>query len=147
VQGDAINLQRIAQNLVLNALKYTECGGVNVTWNACEVEGRQRWAFTISDTGPGFQNAAAAPLAGGIEESTAEAKAVEHPYDKTGLHDESAWSSVPAPGRTSEPAGEGIGLAIVKRLCELLDATLELESEAGRGSVFRVELPRYYSAD
>ena len=147
VQGDAINLQRIAQNLVLNALKYTACGGVNVTWNALEIEGRQRWAFTISDTGPGFQNAAAAPLAGAIEESTAEAKAVEHPSEKTGLRDESACTSVPALGREPEPAGEGIGLAIVKRLCELLDATLELESEPGRGSVFRVELPRYYPAD
>ncbi|HZH81795.1 MAG TPA: sensor histidine kinase [Phototrophicaceae bacterium] len=147
VQGDAINLQRIAQNLVLNALKYTACGGVNVTWNAFEVEGRQRWALTISDTGPGFQNAAAAPLAGAIEESTAEAKAVEHPSEQTEVRDESGSSGVSDVARAPEPAGEGIGLAIVKRLCELLDATLELESEPGRGSVFRVELPRYYPAD
>jgi signal transduction histidine kinase len=147
VQGDAINLQRIAQNLILNALKYTARGGVNVAWNALEVEGRQRWAFTISDTGPGFQNAGAAPLAGAIEESTAEAKAVEHSPEGSEPCDQGASSSVTAPGQAPEPAGEGIGLAIVKRLCELLDATLELESEPGRGSVFRVELPRYYPAD
>jgi signal transduction histidine kinase len=148
VQGDAVNLQRIAQNLVLNALKYTSSGGVHVTWNAFEIEGRQRWAFTIADTGPGFQNAAAAPLARAIEESTAEAKAVEQSSAQTKPHTETLSSSPHAlGGRTPEPAGEGIGLAIVKRLCELLDATLELESEVGRGSVFRVELPSYYPVD
>jgi len=103
--------------------------------------------LTISDTGPGFQNAAAAPLAGAIEESTAEAKAVEHASEQTEVRDESGSSGVSDVARAPEPAGEGIGLAIVKRLCELLDATLELESEPGHGSVFRVELPRYYPAD
>jgi signal transduction histidine kinase len=42
--------------------------------------------------------------------------------------------------------GEGIGLSIVKRLCELLDASLELQSEAGRGTIVRVVLPRHYAA-
>jgi signal transduction histidine kinase len=40
--------------------------------------------------------------------------------------------------------GEGIGLAIVKRLCELLEATLELESR-DVGTTFRVSLPRKYT--
>ena len=149
VQGDASNLQRIAQNLILNALKYTGSGGVTVSWNSFETEGRQRWAFTIADTGPGFQSSAAAPLAGAIEESTAEAKAVEGSPETAAIH-----GDTPPPAimhglarKDPEPPGEGIGLAIVKRLCELLDATLELQSEFGRGSVFRVELPRSYAAD
>jgi signal transduction histidine kinase len=44
--------------------------------------------------------------------------------------------------------GEGIGLSIVKRLCELLDASLELASSRETGTTFRVVLPRSYpSAD
>jgi len=42
------------------------------------------------------------------------------------------------------PAGEGIGLSIVKRLCELLDASLELETAPGEGTTFRVVLPSAY---
>ena len=42
--------------------------------------------------------------------------------------------------------GEGIGLSIVKRLCELLDASVELESKPGEGTTFRVVLPRRYDA-
>ena len=45
----------------------------------------------------------------------------------------------------SEVPGEGVGLSIVKRLCELLDASLELETSPGKGSTFRVILPRYYA--
>jgi signal transduction histidine kinase len=41
--------------------------------------------------------------------------------------------------------GEGIGLSIVKRLCELLDASLELETAPGSGSTFRVAFPRSYT--
>jgi signal transduction histidine kinase len=37
-------------------------------------------------------------------------------------------------------------LSIVKRLCELLDASMELESHPGRGTTFRVIFPRHYSA-
>jgi signal transduction histidine kinase len=40
--------------------------------------------------------------------------------------------------------GEGIGLSIVKRLCELLDASLEMASSAEKGTTFRVVFPRYY---
>jgi signal transduction histidine kinase len=36
---------------------------------------------------------------------------------------------------------EGVGLQIVKQLCELLDANLDIESVKGRGTLFRVRLP------
>lgn len=41
--------------------------------------------------------------------------------------------------------GEGIGLMIVKRLCELLDATLELQSTPDQGTTFRVTFPARYA--
>jgi signal transduction histidine kinase len=51
------------------------------------------------------------------------------------------------PVRTaSEQPSEGVGLSIVKRLCELLDASMELETKAGSGSTFRIIFPRQYSA-
>jgi signal transduction histidine kinase len=40
--------------------------------------------------------------------------------------------------------GEGIGLSIVKRLCELLDATMELDSRVDEGTAVRIHLPRKY---
>ena len=154
VQGDVVNIQRIAQNLILNALKYTHRGGVRVVWQALETDGLQRWMFTIEDTGPGFQNGGAAPLADAIAESTAEAEAVDGTMREVNEPTTPPMSAPagrspvsPGAGRVVQTPGEGIGLAIVKRLCELLDATVELESEFGRGSIFRVVLPRYYDGD
>jgi signal transduction histidine kinase len=43
------------------------------------------------------------------------------------------------------PSGEGIGLSIVKRLCELLDASIEIQSADGQGTTFRVIFPRRYT--
>jgi signal transduction histidine kinase len=149
VQGDAVHIRRIAQNLILNAVKYTGQGGVTVTWEALETEGLQRWAFSIEDTGPGIPSDAIAPLASAIEESTLEAQAVEK--GSADLESSSAGTKAapvmppPVPrGDAPQQPGEGVGLAIVKRLCELLDATLELKSDFQRGSAFRVVLPRHY---
>jgi hypothetical protein len=52
-------------------------------------------------------------------------------------------SSDPLPMRPHH--GEGVGLSIIKRLCELLDARLELISSGESGTIFRVVLPRSYS--
>ena len=44
--------------------------------------------------------------------------------------------------------GEGIGLSIVKRLCELLDASMEMDSTPGEGTSLRIVFPRrYHSAE
>ena len=43
-------------------------------------------------------------------------------------------------------AGEGIGLSIVKRLCEMLDATIEMQSVKDQGTTFRILFPRHYAS-
>jgi signal transduction histidine kinase len=45
-----------------------------------------------------------------------------------------------------QEAGEGIGLSIVKRLCDMLDATIELKSEPHMGTTFRILFPRHYNS-
>lgn len=48
---------------------------------------------------------------------------------------------------TPSPPGEGIGLSIIKRLCELLEASLELISSGDNGTAFRVVFPLAYQRD
>jgi signal transduction histidine kinase len=145
VQGDPGKIHRIAQNLILNALKYTEQGGVRVTWAEHGTEGLARWTLCVQDTGSGFQTGSVTPLAQALKESTEEAQAL----DTAGDTEESAVRA--EPGLVSQSArkpdyesGEGIGLSIVKRLCELLDASVEVETEPGKGSTFRIIFPRLY---
>ena len=53
-------------------------------------------------------------------------------------------SDVSAAARAPVRHGEGIGLSIVKRLCQILDATLALDSTPARGTTFTIVLPRRY---
>jgi signal transduction histidine kinase len=108
--GDAVKIRRIAQNLILNAVKFTRQGGITVSWGDSDALDPKRWQMSIADTGPGF---------------------VPHTAGQ-------------AP-RVHEEAGEGIGLSIVKRLCELLDATIDVRSEVGVGTTFRILFPRTYA--
>lgn len=103
VEGDLVKARRIAQNLLLNALKYTNEGGVSVTWKETE-DGHL--LLCVQDSGPGLE-----------QKPTAS---------------------------NDQTQGEGIGLSIVKRLCELLDAKLVIESKAGVGTTFRVFFPLHY---
>jgi signal transduction histidine kinase len=140
VVGDAVKIQRIAQNLLLNALKYTREGSVVVTWGASGSADGDRWLLQVADTGPGFHAGPGAPLAGALEDATQEAREVE--AQVRGTH--AAPRDEPDDRAVRQRRGEGIGLSIVKRLCELLDATLEMESEVDRGTVVRVRFPRAY---
>ncbi len=149
IDGDPEKIQRIVQNLVLNALKVTEQGGVKVTWEATDNERRPQWALCVQDTGPGFKRGAATPLEHALKRATDEAHIVEqrnHPPSDANPQAESAptLASQTAPSSGLAPAGEGIGLSIVKRLCEMLDASLELESSEGEGTTFRITFPRRY---
>jgi signal transduction histidine kinase len=134
--GDAVKIRRIAQNLILNAVKYTNSGGISVSWGDSGPNDSKRWILNIQDTGPGFHTASAQPLAASLEPGTeANPMAAHH----TGLEDTTA--------RTLRgDAGEGIGLSIVKRLCDMLDASIEMQSIKDQGTTFRILFPRHYAS-
>ena len=150
VNGDPVKIRRVAQNLLLNALKYTLHGGVKVTWGEDEADPAQRWVLCVQDTGPGLASGHFSSLTTALEEATDAAQLVEEKAEQAGDPSANAepaplldsWSSQLS---TPAPSGEGIGLSIVKRLCELLDAGLELVTEPGKGTTFRVTFPRRYS--
>jgi len=142
VEGDAVKVRRVVQNLLLNALKYTRVGGVVVTWGDSDVRDEARWRLTIVDTGPGFHSGPGSPLANALSQATVQG----HPETggtSGGVDAEVATSDA---GDVMPVPGEGIGLSIVKRLCELLNASVELESAPDQGTTFRILLPRSYAA-
>ena len=144
IDGDADKVRRLLKNLLINALKYTEHGGVTVSWGAEE----KNWWLMVKDTGPGLSAGSGAPMLEGLQEATASAK--ETDVKSAAIKGEASHvltqpQDSPAPARPAhQPDGEGIGLSIVKRLCELLDASLEIASSAAMGTTFRVVFPRHY---
>jgi signal transduction histidine kinase len=166
VEGDAIKVRRIAQNLALNALKYTEKGGVLVSCSEVSAGEVPRWALCVQDTGVGLDSGAVAPLSQALSAATREAHAVARETALTAANEPRAAVSVqhgsdPPTLPSGSPSGprnggaqrgdsgqpsEGVGLSIVKRLCELLDASMELETQPGRGTTFRIIFPRHYPA-
>jgi signal transduction histidine kinase len=146
VAGDQAKVLRIAQNLLLNAFKATMQGGVRLLWEARD----GHWTLSVQDTGPGMTRGPAAPLERALKLATEEAREVEASHTGPGA---AASATSPAPVLASQSehrspqalSGEGIGLSIVKRLCELLDASLEIDTAAGAGTTFRVSFPRSYA--
>ncbi|MBD2702466.1 HAMP domain-containing histidine kinase [Spirosoma sp. BT702] len=147
-ETDPVKLQRIIQNLLLNALKYTSTGFISISW---ALENDARWIVSIQDSGPGLPSALATVF-GDLLKPTVEATSV------LSVDAAEPVAVLPINVPTIPPSeelrvmghqanqGEGIGLQIVKRLCELLKASLEIESITGRGTLFRVRLPIRYSA-
>jgi signal transduction histidine kinase len=142
VEGDSKKVRRILQNLALNAIKYTTTGGVTVSLGE---EASGSWWLMIKDTGPGLLAGPGAPLAGALKEATASARESDD-NAATGESSHVLPASMATPVRhpSRQQPGEGIGLSIVKRLCDLLDASLELASSADVGTTFRIVFPRSY---
>lgn len=125
--GDAVKVRRIAQNLILNAIKYTQQGSVSIKWQALnsDQENSPFWEFTISDTGTGLPPHLLSKLTASVLPVDTDAESDENQQANTDGH------------------GEGIGLFIVKRLCELLCAELYVDSSPA-GTEFRIVLPQSY---
>jgi signal transduction histidine kinase len=123
-EGDAVKIRRIAQNLILNAVKFTREGGITVKWGDSDANDPKRWALSIQDTGPGLHSDAGQPMSNALEGKP-----------ELGRQEDSGTSD----------GGEGIGLSIVKRLCDMLDASIELKSVERVGTTFRILFPRQYS--
>lgn len=111
VWSDPIVFERILRNLVDNAIKYTERGSVTVLASRAGPVAR----IEVRDTGKGIPQAE-------------QARVFEEFYQ------------LDNPGRDRDQ-GLGLGLSIVRRLADLVNSPLHLESEPGRGSVFAWEVP------
>ncbi len=152
VEGDRAKVHRIVQNLVLNAIKYTPRGGINVRWETSQESDTRRWMVSVQDTGSGFNGALGASVMNRLRVATQGAQQIEATAVAEGTssnQDEPAVTlASQSPYLPSSPlqeqVGEGIGLSIVKGLCDLMDATLEVETSRGQGSTFRVTFPCSY---
>jgi signal transduction histidine kinase len=135
VDCDPVQLQRIIQNLVLNALKHTPSGYVSVSWTK---ENESRWIVSVQDSGLGLPTAT---KVGSLPQLLAPSSESTAAY---GLANPTADAQEAATTQAAHSAfahkGEGIGLSIVKGLCELLRAQLEIESQPGVGTLFRIRL-------
>jgi signal transduction histidine kinase len=142
VKGDPTRVRRLAQNLLLNALKYTSTGGVTLSWGM----EKENWWLVVKDTGPGMLAGPGAPMVVGLKEATASAR--ESDVKAAAVEGRSSHVLTPPSGASTSTAqqhpGEGVGLSIVKRLCELLDASLEMASSAKTGTSFRIVFPLRY---
>ncbi len=111
VLADPERVEQVMVNLVGNALRYTQAGSIVVS---AWSQHKQIW-IAVSDTGLGIA-----------------AEDLPHVFERF-------WRSDRSRDRAS--GGTGIGLAISRRLVELQDGTIEVESELGKGSTFRFALP------
>ncbi|NIJ52526.1 CheR family methyltransferase [Dyadobacter arcticus] len=132
VEGDQVKVGRIAQNLILNALRYTSEGGVSVNWQALPPSGELpvlAWEFSVSDTGRGIPQKLLSNLTD---------------YDYGQVYEPESHDLLSQMQDLEGGQGEGIGLFIVKRLCELLGAKMHVESLPDTGTAFRIIIPQTY---
>jgi CheY-like chemotaxis protein/anti-sigma regulatory factor (Ser/Thr protein kinase) len=112
VFADPTRLKQALINLVVNAIKYNREGGE--VFIKSETTNENRIKIHIIDTGPGID--------------TDKQKLLFEPFERLGVED-------------SGIEGTGIGLTITKKLLNLMNGTISLKSEMGKGSQFTIELP------
>lgn len=116
LRTDRVKLKMVLKNLVGNAVKFTDQGEVGLSATAQD-DGIE---FAITDTGVGIPPEAQV--------------LIFEPFRQLEV------------SRARLRGGAGLGLYIVKRLLDALGGTVSVESEVGRGSIFRVWLPREAAA-
>ena len=113
VMTDSHKLQQVLSNLVSNAVKFTSVGSVSVFASTIDDE---RWSIEVRDTGIGIS-----------------ADALKYIFDEFRQVDDRLTRSY---------SGTGIGLAITRKITDLLEGKIEVRSTPGGGSVFKITLPR-----
>ena len=115
VVADEAALARVLHNLVGNAVKFTDAGGVTVSARTERAPGGARVVLEVRDTGIGIDAAFLPRMFGEFEQESSGA------------------------GRQYE--GAGLGLALSRQLVERMGGTITVESEKGVGTAFTVSLP------
>ncbi|MCC5927893.1 MAG: response regulator [Cyclobacteriaceae bacterium] len=122
VKGDIIKLSQVFNNLVSNAVKFTEKGTVEIKVSLKqETDDLSHIKFVIKDTGVGI------------------------PKDKLSMIFEPFKQALKSTNRMY--GGTGLGLSIVKNLVDLHKGTIEVKSEEGKGTIFTLVLPLQKNGD
>lgn len=112
--GDELRIKQVLNNLLSNAIKYTENGYIKLSVSHEIKDEATMLRFAVEDTGQGIK-----------------------PEDQERLFAEFVRFNADK-NRTTE--GTGLGLSIAKRLVEMMDGTIAVESEYGKGSTFIVTI-------
>jgi len=112
VRCDEGKLRQILINLLGNAVKFTDVGGISVRASRSRTDGKTIVVIDVADSGPGVD--------------ADDAERIFEPFEQTG---------------TTMRSGTGLGLPISRQFARLMGGDLTISSEAGEGSVFRLELP------
>ncbi len=118
IYSDPARLRQVIDNLLTNAIKYTERGGISIQASLAEDTSILR--LEISDTGVGIA-----------------------PEDMARLF-EPFWR---APATAGMAEGSGLGLAVVRSLVDLMGGAIRIHSEVGQGTCVVVEVPIAEGAD
>lgn len=119
--GDVLKYNQVLTNLLRNAFKFTQKGGVSVRYKEQQIGDRLKIFIEIEDTGIGI------------------------PQDKL-IHIFERFSQVET-GYTRKYEGTGLGLAISKMLVDNLGGSITVESTEGMGTVFKVNFSFYKVQD
>ncbi|WP_421917582.1 response regulator [Mesorhizobium sp.] len=115
ITADPGRVRQVLLNLIGNAIKFTDSGGVLVSIARARTETTDRLCFTIADTGPGLRD-----------------EDMERIFEEFEQADGTS---------TRTHGGAGLGLAISRRLVTAMGGTISVSSRLGQGSEFVVEIP------
>lgn len=115
VRGDPMRVRQVLNNLISNAMKFTETGAITLRLNAWSEEpGGHAVLISVEDTGPGM--------------TTDQVARLFTPFDQT------------VSGVSAAHGGTGLGLAISRQMAELMGGRVTVRTRPGAGSSFTLSL-------
>jgi signal transduction histidine kinase len=115
IQSDRVRLSRLLTNLLANAIRYTSTGHVEFVTSWLQDPAGRQLCLAVQDTGAGILPEEQESIFQAFERGSA--------------------------GRSDSSGGSGLGLTVVDRLVQELRLTLEMSSDVGRGTSFRLIIP------
>lgn len=119
IMGDDLRIRQLILNLLENGIKFTQQGYVQLKVNYCDSHNAQL-CISVEDTGKGIEKELIPTLF--------------KPYTKLDVNN-------------SKNSGVGLGLAICQNLVDMMDGSIHVDSEVGKGSSFTIKLPVKTSVD
>lgn len=117
--GDKIRVKQVVNNLLSNAIKYTDQGYIKVNVKCINQNDNCILFISVEDSGQGIKSE--------------NIKRLFNKFDRLDIE------------RNTTTEGTGLGLAITKKLIDLMNGTINVESQFGKGSIFVAQIPQRIS--